>query len=95
MQHPCTHNNGGCDHLCLVAYETFWDAKVYRNLTKGVARCACEEGYRIVDDRRCLEATKELVFSNRQGRLELKMTQRFGQTDEKENLISKLNSYSR
>ncbi|VDK44235.1 unnamed protein product [Anisakis simplex] len=56
--HPCTQNNGDCEHLCLVSYELSWDSEQSRNITRGVAKCVCEEGNRLVDGKRCDDAVK-------------------------------------
>ncbi|KHN83187.1 Low-density lipoprotein receptor-related protein 1B [Toxocara canis] len=59
VPHPCSVNNGDCDHFCLVAYETSWDSKLFRNITKGVAKCVCEEGYRSMDGSKCIAGTEK------------------------------------
>lgn len=54
--HPCSVNNGNCDQICLVKYETSWDINKSQNVTSGVAQCVCAEGYRTVDGRKCVES---------------------------------------
>ncbi|VDN01460.1 unnamed protein product [Thelazia callipaeda] len=64
--HPCMHNNGNCDHICLVAYLDYslWENQ---NLSNGIAKCACAEGYRLINNHQCVENTRDsdpiLIFA--------------------------------
>lgn len=44
VDHPCTVNNGGCEHLCLVSF---------LEKDKGIAKCVCREGFKLVDGKNC------------------------------------------
>lgn len=39
--HPCSENNGGCQHICLIAYNRKESAK------DPVAACVCAAGYKL------------------------------------------------
>jgi len=46
--HPCSHRNGGCEHICLPSPHG--------------PRCACLDGFNIVNGTRCSFATCEYQY---------------------------------
>ncbi|MFH4983911.1 hypothetical protein AB6A40_010620 [Gnathostoma spinigerum] len=59
VTHPCSTNNGGCEQFCLVSYANSTDQKM-KLITTGqpIAKCACEEGYKLSENGRCIVANE-------------------------------------
>lgn len=55
VEHPCRIKNGGCQHICVTAF----------NNSKPIAQCMCQDGYRVSRGGKCLASkqTEFLIFS--------------------------------
>jgi hypothetical protein len=43
VPHPCSHNNGGCEHICLVLFRNSPTGR------QGYAQCVCKDGFIVAD----------------------------------------------
>lgn len=55
---PCTTNNGGCEHMCVLTRNGF------KNSFALGYRCACDIGYQLADDlKKCVRVEEFLMYS--------------------------------
>jgi len=63
MTNPCSSNNGGCEHLCILTRNGPEDELV--NFSIGY-RCACAIGYELTENRRTCTQVKDFLLYSQQ-----------------------------
>ncbi|KAK0423803.1 hypothetical protein QR680_008338 [Steinernema hermaphroditum] len=53
VSHPCSTNNGGCEHFCLPTFDHVIDASTKAVTSTPKALCRCAGGYQLNGDNKC------------------------------------------